>query len=113
MHQLKEADMMSTKLDLIMKKLAEWDIEKKEGMHINDSRMTCEECGDVGPETTVRQFKKMWTTSSTTTTVIVLNQIKDGISRIKDGINNNKGQTTKVTFKVIILVIIISHPWEI
>jgi hypothetical protein len=48
MHQLKEADMMSAKLDLIMKKLEERDIEKKEVMHINDSRMTCEECGDVG-----------------------------------------------------------------
>jgi hypothetical protein len=43
MHQLKEADMMSAKLDLIMKKLEERDIEKKEVMHINDSHMTCEE----------------------------------------------------------------------
>jgi hypothetical protein len=42
MHQLKEADMMSAKLDLIMKKLEERDIEK-EVMHINDSHMTCEE----------------------------------------------------------------------
>ena len=32
-HHLKEADMVTTKLDLIMKKL---DIEKKEVMHIND-----------------------------------------------------------------------------
>jgi hypothetical protein len=48
MHQLKEADMMSAKLDLIMKKIEERDIKKKEVMHINDSRMTCEECGDVG-----------------------------------------------------------------
>jgi CCR4-NOT transcriptional regulation complex NOT5 subunit len=48
MHQLKEADMMSAKLDLIMKKLEERDIEKKEVMHINNSRMTSEECGDVG-----------------------------------------------------------------
>jgi hypothetical protein len=48
MHQLKEADMMSAKLDLIMKKLEERDIEKKEVMHTNDSRMTCEECGVVG-----------------------------------------------------------------
>jgi hypothetical protein len=46
MHQLKEADMMSAKLDQIMKKLEEQDI-KKEVMHINDSRMTCEECGDI------------------------------------------------------------------
>jgi len=44
-HHLKEANMVTTKLDLIMKKL---DIEKKEVMHINDSHMTCEECGDYG-----------------------------------------------------------------
>ena len=37
--------MVTAKLDLIMKKL---DIEKKELMHINDSHMTCEECGDYG-----------------------------------------------------------------
>ena len=42
-HHLKEADMVTAKLDLIMKKL---DIEKKEVMHINDSLMTCEECRD-------------------------------------------------------------------
>jgi hypothetical protein len=48
MRRLKEADMTSAKLDLIMKKLGEQDIEKKKVMHINDSRMTCEECGDVG-----------------------------------------------------------------
>jgi hypothetical protein len=48
MHQLKEADMKSAKLDLIMKKLEELDIEKKEVMHISDSRMTCEECEDIG-----------------------------------------------------------------
>jgi len=38
--------MVTAKLDLIMKKL---DIEKKEVMHINDSHMICEECGDYGP----------------------------------------------------------------
>ena len=48
-HHLKEADMVTTKLDLIMKKL---DIEKKEVMHINDSHMTCEECGDYGHSAT-------------------------------------------------------------
>jgi hypothetical protein len=48
MHELKEVDMMSAKLDLIMKKFEEWDIEKKEVMHINDSRMTCEEFRDIG-----------------------------------------------------------------
>jgi hypothetical protein len=44
-HHLKETDMVTAKLELIMKKL---DIEKKEVMHIDDSRMTCEECGDYG-----------------------------------------------------------------
>jgi hypothetical protein len=48
MHQLKKVDMISAKLDLIMKKLEERDIEKKEVMHINDSRMTCEKYGDIG-----------------------------------------------------------------
>jgi len=42
-HHLKEVDMVTAKLDFIMKKL---DIEKNEVMHINDSHMTCEECGD-------------------------------------------------------------------
>jgi hypothetical protein len=44
-HHLKETDMVTAKLDLIMKKL---DIEKKEVIHINDSHMTYEECGDYG-----------------------------------------------------------------
>jgi hypothetical protein len=48
MHELKEADMVSAKLDLIMKNLEARDMMKKEVMHISDSHMTCEECGDVG-----------------------------------------------------------------
>jgi hypothetical protein len=48
MHELKEADMVSAKLDLIMKKLEARDMMKKEVMHISDSHMTCKECGDVG-----------------------------------------------------------------
>jgi len=42
-NHLKETDM--TWSLPFMKKL---DIEKKEVMHINNSRMTCEECGDYG-----------------------------------------------------------------
>jgi len=42
-------DESTAKLDLIMKKL---DIEKKEVMHINDSHVTCEECGDYGHSAT-------------------------------------------------------------
>jgi hypothetical protein len=48
MHQLKEVDMLSAKMDLLMKRLDERAGEKKEVMHIHDSRMTCEECGDTG-----------------------------------------------------------------
>jgi hypothetical protein len=48
MQQLKEVDMLSTKMDLLMKKLEDRASEKKEVMHINDSRMTYEVCGDTG-----------------------------------------------------------------
>jgi hypothetical protein len=46
-HQLKEVDMLSAKMDLLMKKLKDRASEKREVMHINDSRMTCEVCGDT------------------------------------------------------------------
>ena len=48
MHQLKEVDMLSAKMDLLMKRLKERANEKQEGMHIHDSHMTCEECGNTG-----------------------------------------------------------------
>jgi len=48
MHQLKEVDMLSAKLDLLMKKLNDKAGDKKEVMHVYDSHMTCEECGDTG-----------------------------------------------------------------
>ena len=48
MHQLKEVDMLSAKMDLWMKKLEDRANEKQEVMHIHDSRMTCEECGNTG-----------------------------------------------------------------
>jgi hypothetical protein len=48
MHQLEEVDMPSAKIDLLMNKLEDQANEKKEIMHIHDSRMTCEECGDTG-----------------------------------------------------------------
>ena len=35
-------------MDLLMKRLDDRASEKNEVMHINDSRMTCEECGDTG-----------------------------------------------------------------
>ena len=43
MHQLKEVDMLFTKMDLLMK-LEDRGNEKQEVMHIQDSRMTCEVC---------------------------------------------------------------------
>jgi hypothetical protein len=42
MHQLKKVDILFAKMDLLMKKLNERAGEKKEVMHIYDSRMTCE-----------------------------------------------------------------------
>jgi hypothetical protein len=47
MHQLKEADMLTAKVDLLIKRLEDQMGEKKEVMHIHDSRMTCKECGDT------------------------------------------------------------------
>ena len=40
--------MLSAKMDLLMKKLKDRANEKKEVMHIHDSHMTCEECGNIG-----------------------------------------------------------------
>jgi uncharacterized coiled-coil protein SlyX len=48
MHQLKKVDMLSAKMNLLMKKLEDRVSEKREVMHINDSCMTCEECGNIG-----------------------------------------------------------------
>ena len=47
MHQLKEVDMLSAKMDLLMKKLEDRTNEKQEVMHIHDSCMTCEQCGNT------------------------------------------------------------------
>jgi hypothetical protein len=48
MHQHKEVDMLSAKMDPQMKKLKDQANEKQEVMHIRDSSMTCEECGNTG-----------------------------------------------------------------
>jgi hypothetical protein len=47
MHKLKEVDMLSTKVDMLMKKLKDRANEKQEVMHIQDSRITCEACGNT------------------------------------------------------------------
>jgi hypothetical protein len=60
MHQLKEVDMLSAKMDLLMKKLEDRVSEKREVMHINDSRITCEECGNTGIHGEIAlNFKRM------------------------------------------------------
>jgi hypothetical protein len=47
-NQLKEVDMLPTKMDLLMKKLKDRVNEKQEVIHNHDSRMTCEECVNTG-----------------------------------------------------------------
>jgi hypothetical protein len=47
MHQLKEVDMLSVKMDRLMKKLEDRANDKQEVMHIHDFHMTCEECGNT------------------------------------------------------------------
>ena len=39
--------MLSMKMDLLMKKLEDQANEKQEVMHIHNSRMTCEEYGNI------------------------------------------------------------------
>jgi hypothetical protein len=48
MHQLKEVDMLTAKIDLLIKRLEDQMGKMKEVMHIHDSCMTCEECRDTG-----------------------------------------------------------------
>jgi hypothetical protein len=47
MHQLKEVDMLSAKMDLLMKRLEDKAPKKKEVMQLFESRITCEECGNT------------------------------------------------------------------
>ena len=89
MHQLKEVDMLSAKMDLLMKKLEDQTNEKKEVMHINDSRMTCEVCGDTGHSGNYYP--------ETHEDVHFVNN--NNYSRIKDGTSNHV-PTTKVIIKV-------------
>jgi hypothetical protein len=80
MHQLKEVDMLSAKMDLLIKKLEDRANEKKEVMHIYDSRMICEECGDIGHSG--NNCPKICEDVNFVykTTTIILNRIKDRIS---------------------------------
>ena len=47
MHQLKEVDMLSAKMYLLIKKLENRANENQEVMYIHDSRKTCEVCGNT------------------------------------------------------------------
>ena len=46
-HKIKEVNMLSAQMDLLMKKLEDQANEKQQVMHIHDSHMTCEECGNT------------------------------------------------------------------
>jgi hypothetical protein len=82
MHQLKEVNMLSAKMDLLMKKLEDRATKKQEVMHINDSCMTSDECGNTGHSgNNCPKIHEMLT--SLTTTTFVFNKIKDG--------TNNRG----------------------
>ena len=50
MHQLKEVDMLSAKIDLLMKKLEDRANEKQEVIHIHDPRTTCEQVETLGTQ---------------------------------------------------------------
>ena len=101
MHQLKEVDMLSAKLDLLMKRLDDKAGDKKEVMHVYDSHMTCEECGDTGhsgnrcPE----MLEDVNYINNNN------NNYYNRPKQIKVGIN--RGLTTQVIIKVTILTIII------
>jgi hypothetical protein len=44
-HQLEEVDMLTAKIDLLMKKLEKSSIDL---LKMIDARVTCEECGETG-----------------------------------------------------------------
>jgi len=102
MHTVKEVDMLSAKMDLLMKRLEDRANEKQDVVHIHDSCMTCEECGNTGHSGN-NCPKTQEHVNFITTTTIFLNRIKDGV--------NNRGLLIKVTIKVIITITpIINHP---
>jgi hypothetical protein len=99
MHQLKKVDMLSAKMDLLIKRLDEIASEKKEVMHIYDSRMTYEECGDTGHSgSNCPELQE---------DVNYLNNNNNNYyhPQQNQGWNNSKGLTTQVIIKVIILLI--------
>jgi len=99
MHQLKEVDMLSAKMDLIMKRLEDKAPEKKEVMQLFDSRMTCEECGNTGHSGS--QCPELEEDVN-----YINNNNNQYRPPIKDGVNRDP--TTKVTTQVTIKVITLS-----
>ena len=60
MHQLKEVDMLSAKMDLLMKKLKDRANEKQEVIHIHDSHRHVKNVEILGIQgTTVLKPKRM------------------------------------------------------
>jgi formate hydrogenlyase subunit 6/NADH:ubiquinone oxidoreductase subunit I len=99
MHQLKEADMLSAKMDLLMKRLEDKAPEKKEVMQLFESCLTCEECGNTGHSRSQCPQLEEDVNYINNNNQYRPNRIKDGFSR---------GPTTQVTIQVIIKVIILS-----
>ena len=97
--------MLSAKMDLLMKRLEEQANEKQEVMHIHDSRMTCEVCGNT------RHLGNSYPETQEDVKFVNNNYYRP--QQIKDG-TNNRGRTTKittkVTLKVIIIITSINHP---
>ena len=50
MHSIKEADMLATKIDLLLKKFEDYfqDKAQMQTLQALETRMTCEVCGNVG-----------------------------------------------------------------
>ena len=97
MHQLKEVDILSAKMDLLIKKLKDQATEKQEVMHVHDSHIRCEERGN---------------TRHSGNNCPEIHEDVNFVNKIKDG-TSNRGQTTKViikvTIKVTIIIISINH----
>jgi hypothetical protein len=103
MHQLKEVDMLSAKVDLLMKSLEDKPLRRRKSCNSSNLTWPMKSVETLDTQgVNALSWRRTWTTS-TTTTNIVPSRIKDGLSR---------EPTTQVTIKVIIKVIIlpiISH----
>jgi hydroxylamine reductase (hybrid-cluster protein) len=107
MHQLKEVDMLSTKMDLLWTGSMREPTRRRKLCTSMIPAWLVKSVETLGiQEANAKNYKRMWTTSTTTTTTTILNIIKARI--------NSKGLTTQVTTQVIIKVIIllINPLWE-